>query len=117
MKKPSLKIDNLDKYLTEIGSYTMLSREEEQQLLKAVQEKGAECEEAEQLVKHNLRFTVGLAVQYQNRGLTLEELLTIGAEGLKEAALTYDMNSDISFLKHAVPLMRQCILQAIESKE
>ena len=112
-----MKITDLDKYLTEIGSYALLSREEEQQLLKAVKEKGPDCEEVERLVKHNLRFTIGVAIQYQNRGLTLEELLTIGAEGLREAALTYDLGNDISFIKHAVPLMRQCILQAIESKK
>ncbi len=117
MKRTSLKTDDLDKYLTEIGSYAMLSKEEEQQLLKAVHEKGPDCEEAERLVKHNLRFTIGVAIQYQHRGLTLEELLTIGAEGLRKAALTYDLDNDIPFIRHAVALMRQCILQAIESKK
>ena len=90
-----MKITNLDKFMQKIGREPLLSKEEELQLLKAVKEKGADCEELEKLVNANLRFVV------------------IGAEGLKEAALTYDLNGDTKFLNHAVPVMRKYFGEAI----
>ena len=107
----------LDEYLQDIGRYDMLTLEEELALAKAIQQKGPDCEEAERLVKANLRFVVSVAVQYQNQGLTLEELLSIGNEGLLEAAVKYVPSADGNFIRFVVPLIRQHILQAIKPKE
>ena len=108
-----MKITNLDKFMQKIGREPLLSKEEERKYLKAVKEKGADCEELEKLVNANLRFVVSLARQYMNRGLDIKELIPIGAEGLKEAALTYDLNGDTKFLNHAVPVMRKYFGEAI----
>lgn len=108
-----MKITNLDKFMQKIGREPLLSKEEERKYLKAVKEKGADCEELEKLVNCNLRFAVGLSIQYQNRGLDIRELIPIGAEGLKEAALTYDLNGDTKFPNHAVPVMRKYFWEAI----
>lgn len=108
-----MKITNLDKFMQKIGREPLLSKEEELQLLKAVKEKGADCEELEKLENANLRFVVSLARQYMNRGLDIRELITIGAEGLKEAALTYDLNRDTKFIRHAVLVMRKYFWEAI----
>lgn len=107
----------LDEYLQDIGRYDMLTLEEELALAKAIQQKGPDCAEAERLVKANLRFVVSVAVQYQNQGLTLEELLSIGNEGLLEAAVKYEPSADGNFIRFVVPLIRQHILQAIKPKE
>ena len=45
--------------------------------------------------------------------MKLEELISIGTKGLKKAAMTYDLDSDIAFIKQAVPVMRQCLGEAI----
>lgn len=110
-----MKITNLDKFMQKIGREPMLSEEEERKYLKAVKEKGADCEELEKLENANLRFVVSLARQYMNRGLDIRELIPIGAEGLKEAALTYDLNGDTKFLNHAVPVMRKYFEEAISN--
>ena len=110
-----MKIENLDKFLQELRQQPLLTKEEETALLKAVQEKGQDCDEMEQLRLSNMRFVVALAAQYQNRGLTLEELISIGVEGLKKAALSYDFDSDIDFKKHAVTAVRQCLEEAVKS--
>ena len=108
-----MKITNLDKFMQKIGREPLLSKEEERKYLKAVKEKGADCEELEKLENANLRFVVSLARQYMNRGLDIRELIPIGAEGLKEAALTYDLNRDTKFIRHAVQVMRKCFEEAI----
>lgn len=110
-----MKITNLDKFMQKIGREPMLSKEEERKYLKAVKEKGADCEELEKLENANLRFAVSLARQYMNRGLDIRELIPIGAEGLKEAALTYDLNGDTKYLNHAVPVMRKYFEEAISN--
>lgn len=93
-----------------------MTKEEEIVLLKVVQEKEQDCDEMEQLCQSNMRFVVALAVQYQNRGLTLEELISIGVDGLKETAMSYELGSDMDFNKHAVSSMRQCLEEAVAKK-
>lgn len=111
-----MKIENLDKFLQEIGHAPLLSADQELELLKAIREKGSDCDEMEQLSQSNMRFVVALAAQYQNRGLKLEELISIGVDGLKNAALTYDLDSNIDFKKHAVSMMRQCLEEAVKEQ-
>lgn len=111
-----MKIENLDKFLQEIGHAPLLSADQELELLKAIREKGSDCEEMEQLCQSNMRFVAALAAQYQNRGLKLEELISIGVDGLKNAALTYDLDSNIDFKKHAVSMMRQCLEEAVKEQ-
>lgn len=108
-----MRIENMDKFLQEIGRVPLLTKEE-LALLKAVQEKGQDCDEMEQLCQSNMRFVMSLVRQYQQRGLTLEELITIGIEGMKKAALTYNLNGDVKFLHYAVSVMRQRLEDAIE---
>ena len=110
------KIENLDDFLMGIGRVELLSEEEELELLMAVKENGPDCNELERLCWDYMRFVVHLAGQYQNRGLSLEELIEVGAEGLKKAALTYDFDGDPKFLHYAVTVMRQCLEEAVEKK-
>lgn len=110
LKKHSImKFENMDKFLREIGRAPLLTKAKESALLKAVQEKGEDCKEMEQLCQSNMRFVVAAATQYQNRGIKLEELITIGAEGLKKAAMTYDFDSGTPFIKHAVSVIRKSL--------
>ena len=101
-----MKIENLEEFLKEISWEKLLSCEEELELIKAAQEKGLDCDEAERLVKANLRFVVSLVRQYKNRGLSVEELISIGAEELRKSILSYDLNGDTKFIRHFVALLR-----------
>ena len=108
-----------DEILEEIGRTPLLTLEEELALVKAIQQKGPDCEEKEQLVKANLRFVVSVAAHYQNqkKGLMLEELIEIGNEGLVKAAEKYNLEADHKFISYAVWWIRQSIIQAIEEKK
>jgi RNA polymerase primary sigma factor len=105
---------SLDEILEEIGHSSLLTHEEELVLLKAVQEKGTDCDEMKQLEKANMRFVVSVANQYQKRGLTLEELIEAGTEGLRKGAMKYNFEADFKFIAYAVWWIRQSILQALE---
>ena len=101
--------EQIDELLAEIGRAPLLTREEEQALLRAVKEKGTDCNEMKQLEKANMRFVVSLVNQYQNRGLTLEKLIEVGKASLRKAAEDYDLGSEAKFIAFAVPQMRQSI--------
>ena len=109
--------NKLEKYLIEIGKAPLLSVEEEIELAKAIQQKGVDCDEMKKLVKCNERFVLSVARQYQNRGLSLEELIKAGREGLAKAALKYDASRGFKFIAYAVWWIRRDILAAIGSSD
>ena len=113
----------LDEFLKEMAKAPLLDRVEERKLLKAVQQKGTDCDEMRKLIEcsgrhiisdSNGRFIVSLASQYQNQGLSLMELIDEARKGLVKAAVKYDIKSDFSFISYAVWWMRQSIIQALE---
>ena len=107
----------LEKYLIEIGKAPLLSVEEEIELAKAIQQKGVDCDEMKKLVKCNERFVLSVARQYQNRGLSIEELIKAGRAGLEKAALKFDASRGFKFIAYAVWWIRREILVAIESPD
>ena len=109
--------EQIEELLLEIGRTPLLTLEEELELLETIQDKGTDCDEIRKLEKANMRLVVSLVCQYQNQGLELEELIEVGKEGLRGAALTYRPGSDIRFLTYAVGQMRQCIQAAIDLKK
>ena len=112
-----MKDKKLDEYLEEIGKAEILSIDEELKLVKAVQQKGTDCDEMKQLEKADARFVVSVANQYHDKGLTLMELIEAGMVGLRRAAMKYDCKADFKFIAYAVWWIRQAMLQAIEEKK
>ena len=108
---------SLEELLVEIGSSPLLSHEEELALLKVVQENGTDCDEMKQLEKANMRFIVSVANQYKKQGLTLEELIEAGTEGLRKGAIKYNFEADYKFIAYAVWWIRQSIIQALGETE
>ena len=103
--------DSLDKYLQEIGHEELISVEEEVELAQRI--KKGDRKALEKLTKANLRFVVSVAKQYQNQGLSLQDLINEGNVGLIKAAEKFDETRGFKFISYAVWWIRQSILQAI----
>ena len=59
-------------------------------------------------------FLVSVAAQYQDQGLSHEELIEAGTEGLKKAAQKYKVDeADFRFMPYAVQWIRQAIIPAL----
>lgn len=108
--------EQIDELLAEIGRAPFLTREEEQMLLKAVKEKGTNCDEMKRLEAANMRFVVSLVNQCQHRGLSLEELLEAGKAGLREAIDQYDLAANNKLVVEAVQCMRRHIESVIADR-
>ena len=66
---------SLEKYFQEVNKVDLLTIEEEVELAKRIRD--GDTVALERLVKANLRFVVSVAKQYQNRNLTLNDLIVI----------------------------------------
>jgi RNA polymerase sporulation-specific sigma factor len=84
------------------GSETLpppMSKEEEADCILRL---AAGEEEAKQLlIVHNLRLVVYIAKRFENTGINIEDLVSIGAIGLIKSINTYDYNKNIKLATYA----------------
>lgn len=104
----------LEKYLKDISQESLLTPEEEVELSQRIRT-GDEAA-VEKLVKANLRFVVSVAKQYQNRGVSLQDLINEGNLGLIKAAHRFDETRGFKFISFAVAWIRQSIMQAVSEQ-
>lgn len=105
------KEEGLESYLDEINRAKSVTPEEEAELSRRIKEGDEEA--LDRLVKANLRFVVSVAKTYQNRGLSLSDLIEEGNMGLVQAARKFDETRGFKFISYAVWWIRQSILQAL----
>ena len=101
----------LDKYLADIAKESLLTADEEVALAQRI--KAGDKAALDKLVRANLRFVVSVAKQYQNQGMSLQDLINEGNLGLVKAAQRFDETRGFKFISYAVWWIRQSILQAV----
>jgi DNA-directed RNA polymerase sigma subunit (sigma70/sigma32) len=125
-------------YLTDIGQYTLLTKDDEVRLAKAIEagkEAGEEMAKAKTLtatkrrelrkairdgevaerafVQSNLRLVVSIAKKYQASGLPLLDLIQEGNLGLMHAVEKFDWRKGFKFSTYATWWIRQAITRGI----
>ncbi len=91
--------ESLRDYFNSIRKIPLLTREEEVEIAKKIEE-GNESARSE-LVKHNLRFVVGIAKKYKSQELSLQDLIEEGNIGLIIASQKFDYHRGYRFISYA----------------
>ncbi len=115
MKRENVFADKaLQNYLNEISKFQTLSREEEHEL--GIKARNGDIEAMNKLTQANLKFVVKIAARYQNRGLSLSELISEGNIGLIKAIEKFDPDKDIKLISYAIWWIKQRIMLAVSEK-
>ena len=109
--------DILQMYLKEIGKKKMLTKAEEVELGRKIQEgKPYEREQAKkELVQANLRLVVSIAKKYIGQGVLFMDLVQEGSLGLIKAAEKFDYKKNFKFSTYATWWIKQTIIRAISN--
>ena len=110
--------DILQMYLKEIGRKKMLTRAEECELGRKIQEGSTiEKENAmKELVQANLRLVVSIAKKYIGQGVLFMDLVQEGSLGLIKAAEKFDYKKNFKFSTYATRRIKQTIIRAISNQ-
>ena len=99
-------INNVEGQNTEIyyigGSQTLpppLSQEEEEKLLESLEKNDEEAKKT--LVERNLRLVVYISKKFENTGIEIEDLISIGTIGLMKAINTFNVSKNIKLATYA----------------
>lgn len=112
MKKSSVCYDDVVKmHLNEVKKYPLLTPEQETEA--AEKALNGDKKARDLILTSNMRFVIKVAVQYRNRGLDFEDLISEGYLGLMKALEHFDVAKGYHFISYAVWWIRQSILKAI----
>ena len=114
MKSVEKEKDLVSLYLKDIRKHNILTKEEEQELLKKAQE--GDLEAKQKLILSNLRLVVNIAKKYTNKGLGFIDLISEGNFGLIHAIDKFDSEKGYRFSTYAVWWIKQAVTKAIISK-
>jgi RNA polymerase primary sigma factor len=103
--------DTVKLYLKEIGSYPLLTAEQELMLAERVAQ--GDLRARQRLIESNLRLVVSIAKRYTNQGLPLLDMIQEGNIGLMRAAQKFDYRRGFRFSTYATWWIRQAISRAI----
>lgn len=76
-----------------------LSKEEEQAIIDRLQQ--GDIKSRDKLVEHNLRLVVYIAKKFENSGVNIEDLISIGTIGLIKAVNTFKADKNIKLATYA----------------
>lgn len=104
----------LQSYLGQISKFGTYTREEENAL--AIKAAKGDQDAMNKLLQANLKFVVKISAKYQNRGLTLSELISEGNLGLIRAIQKFDPDKNIKLISYAIWWIKQKIMQAVAER-
>jgi len=104
----------LDQYLRDVSRHELITPEQEKEL--GARAQNGDEEAIQELARANLRFVISVAKKYQNRGVSLTDLIQEGNVGLVTAARKFDPDQGVKFISYAVWWIRQAILASLANQ-
>ncbi len=104
----------LDQYLRDVSRHELISPEREKEL--GARAQAGDEDAVQELARANLRFVISVAKKYQNRGVSLTDLIQEGNVGLVTAARKFDPDQGVKFISYAVWWIRQAILASLANQ-
>lgn len=109
--------DSLKCHLKEMGRFELLSAEEEQALGRRIAAGGDDAITARnELTVANLRLAYYVAKAYVGHGVDLQDLVTMGEEGLIRACEKFDHTRGTRFSTYAVNWIKQAVIRGIANE-
>ena len=106
--------DALQLFLNEIRRYPLLTKAEEVELSKRIEQ--GDLEAKERMINSNLRLVVSIAKKYQGQELSLLDLIQEGIFGLIRASEKFDWRKGYKFSTYATFWIRQAIQRGLANK-
>lgn len=104
-----LEQDSLSTYMKEVRKIgNVITIEKEVELAKRIAD--GDSKALDELVNANLRFVIKVAKDYQNKGVSVADLINEGNYGLTVAAHKFDHTKGFRFISYAIWWIRQSIL-------
>jgi len=104
----------LDQYLRDVSRHELITPDQEKEL--GARAQLGDEEAVQELARANLRFVISVAKKYQNRGVSLTDLIQEGNVGLVTAARKFDPEQGVKFISYAVWWIRQAILASLANQ-
>jgi RNA polymerase primary sigma factor len=101
----------LDQYLSDVSRHELITPDKEKEL--GARARAGDEDAVQELARANLRFVISVAKKYQNRGVSLTDLIQEGNVGLVTAARKFDPEQGVKFISYAVWWIRQAILASL----
>lgn len=106
--------NSVEFYLKQIGQSQLLTKKEEIELAKRIQQGDQSAKQ--ELADSNLRLVVSIAKRYIGRGLSFLDLIQEGNIGLMRGVEKFDYTKGFKFSTYATWWIRQAILRAIDEQ-
>lgn len=105
--------------LRQTMQHPILSKEQEQEYFSVIQngaDNASKLEARNQIIIHNQKLVLSIAMRYRGRGLELSDLIQEGNLGLIVAIDKFDPDKGFKFSTYAIWWVKQAIIRAIEEK-
>jgi len=114
--------DPFDVYVKQVGKKPVLTREEEVELFRRLEEAESLAQTAEierimkELTVRNLRLVISIARRYQDRGLSISDLVQEGNLGLLKAISRFEHDRGYKFSTYSTWWIRQGVQRSIANQ-
>ena len=106
--------DNLQRFFKSVGETRLLTREEEVELSKKIEQ--GDLRARDRMIRANIRLAISIAKKYANKGADLEDLIQESSLGLIRAVDRFDWRKGFKFSTYACWWIKQAVRQHVASQ-